>query len=340
MKKITAAIISMLIALSCAFPAFAASAGDVQAKMDTAVKYGFDDYYESNAFSAYDAAAYLSYLKTESAGASRHSEAFINSVNTALDGGDFDICSLALFIQTFELLGEDTAKLEKLFTAAQPGNGENPFSYFYAVKTAKALGNDALAKEICDYMIKNYYTLGAGTDFWGGWGTSADDLSAFLLALAFYKDDYKEYVDDAATLLEGFNSATGYGYDGEGNTDSTAMALAAYSALLNKQAADKAYNALAKFYDGETGGFSGEWDPFLSTRNAIFGLQYYLPLADEEQTEEPETKPADKENEKDEAKPEDKKDSGVKSPATGAPGLTIAITLCATAAVILKKKSK
>lgn len=354
MKKFISAATAMLLALSCAFSAFAATKADVKEKISAAVKYGFGDYYEENAFSADDAASYLTYLKSGNKGAQGHGEAFAASVSSAVEEGKTDVCNLALFIQCFELLGKDTADLEALLKQASVSEADNVFAYFYAVQAAKEFGLNDLAKSICETLINEYYTLGEGTDFWGGWGTSADDLSAFLLALAPYKDDYKEYVADAP-LLEKFKFEKGYsgGYD-EGNTDSTAYALAAYSALGNKEAADDAYKLLLGFYDNETGGFSGEWDPFLSTRNAVFGLEYYLPLADEKPAEEPTTKPnestdedksgeestASSESSEAEVKVENKNDS-LKSPATGAGSAGIMLAMCALgAAALIGKKSK
>lgn len=344
MKKIISSLVAMLLVLSCTFSAFAAQATDVRAKMDTAVKYSFDDYYEENGFEAYDAAAYLKYLKTGSKNALKYGDAFASSVDYAIEEGISDICNLAVFIQAFDILGKDTTDLSTIFKAAKPNKEDNPFSYFYAVETAKSLGDDALAKEICDFMIENYYILGEGTDFWGGWGTSADDLSAFILALAYYQNDYAKYVNDAVTILETFNSETGYGYGGAGNADSTAYALAAYSAILNKDMADKAYDKLVKFYNAETGGFNGEWDELLSTRNAIFGLQYYLPIADVEAPEEEATTkpPVTEEKEETTTKPaEDKReDTSKKSPATGVNAMGAAVALGALSIAVLAAKKR
>ncbi len=66
--------------------------------------------------------------------------------------------------------------------------------------------------------------MGAGTDFWGGWGTSADDLSVFIITLSTYYEEYTAYIEDALTLLKAYNTDAGYDNYGA-NANSTALAL-------------------------------------------------------------------------------------------------------------------
>lgn len=341
MKKFASVIVAMLFVFSFAFSAFAAEKSDVEAKIESSVKYGYSGCFDEHGISVYDSSSYLAYLKSGDENALDYKDEYIKSVQELLveDETAFDdICTLALVIQVYDLLGEESSSFAEKFEALKAGKGENPFTYSYAVETAKALGKDELAKSICDYMIENYYTLGVGTDFWGGWGTSADDLSVFILALSNYGEDYAEYIEDAVNLLETFACETGYGYGGAGNADSTAFALAAYSSIGNKKMADKAYTSLLSFFNEETGGFDGEWDSELSTRNAVFGLEYYLEIADENGAEKPESKPpVDKED----TKPNGSENDGAeKSPATGGTSLGIAASLAAASAAIIAVKKK
>ena len=105
--------------------------------------------------------------------------------------------------------------------------------YLYRLVTEACAIVDA-PQSFVQSVIKNLtdlYKMGEGPDFWGGYGASADDLGAFLTALAPYADDYKTYIDDAVELLEKNVSDAGYTSWGSANADSTAMALMAYSAL-------------------------------------------------------------------------------------------------------------
>lgn len=128
-------------------------------------------------------------------------------------------------------------------------------------------------------VIKNLtdlYKMGEGPDFWGGYGASADDLGAFLTALAPYADDYKTYIDDAVKLLEKNVSDAGYTSWGSANADSTAMALMAYSALDDQEKADKAYDLLCKFESKTTGVFTYDGEEnSLATKDALTALGYY-----------------------------------------------------------------
>lgn len=273
MKKFTASILAIIIVLSCSITAFAGGRDDVDSKINTAVNFAFEDNYGKDGYDASEAKYLLLHAKSGK-DVTAYKKQFMQDVQPA-DGAD--ICTLGIYIQLLTAMGEDTAEAAKRFKETSPeNNGGNPFAYFYATEAAKALGEDEFGKSICDYITSTYYGFGEGTDFWGGNGCSPDDLSAFILALAPYKADYKEYIDDAFSLLETYNSDTGYGYAGEGNADSTAMALAAYSAVGNKKLADKAYEKLSSFYNAATGGFTSDFDEYYATADAVFGMEYYV----------------------------------------------------------------
>ncbi len=148
----------------------------------------------------------------------------------------------------------------------------------YAADIAFLFDYEALGKQLCDTMVSKY-TMGAGTDFWGGWGTSADDLSVFIITLSNYYDKYTAYIEDALTLLKAYNTDAGYDNYGA-NANSTALALSAYASVDDEKSAEDAYNKLMLFYNKETGGFNSNYDDVLATKDAIFGLSYYWLLAD------------------------------------------------------------
>lgn len=150
--------------------------------------------------------------------------------------------------------------------------------YLYRLVTEACAIVDA-PQSFVQSVIKNLtdlYKMGEGPDFWGGYGASADDLGAFLTALAPYADDYKTYIDDAVELLEKNVSDAGYTSWGSANADSTAMALMAYSALDDQEKADKAYDLLCKFESKTTGVFTYDGEEnSLATKDALTALGYY-----------------------------------------------------------------
>ncbi len=352
MKRILAALLTVTLVISASVTAFGATKSDVKEKIQTAAAYALDECYGKDGYTVENSKYYLMYIKAGGS-SDEYASGYLETVKAALgDGSLAGIGTLGRTLKIMSFLGVDPRDFEGVdlataFEATDVTENEyTPYSYLDGVEAAKALGLDDYGKKLCDQML-TYYKMGEGTDFWGGYGTSPDDLSVFVLTLAPYADDYKEYIADALALIEGYNSDAGYTSYGEANADSTAYVLAAYSALSDKAAADAAYDKLMLFYDDETGGFTGSWDDYYATADALFGLEYYAETADADEPEQPETKP-DTETptqqttqkpaeEKPAAKPADKDEN--KSPDTGASGgaaliaaaALTALALCATA---------
>lgn len=207
--------------------------------------------------------------------------------------------------------------------------------YLYRLVTEACAIVDA-PQSFVQSVIKNLtdlYKMGEGPDFWGGYGASADDLGAFLTALAPYADDYKTYIDDAVELLEKNVSDAGYTSWGSANADSTAMALMAYSALDDQEKADKAYDLLCKFESKTTGVFTYDGEEnSLATKDALTALGYYTDHLIGRIVIDPD----------DPTEPTTKKSTSKKSPATGnnaAAAGVMAIT-AAGACLLLAKKRK
>ena len=280
MKKILAALLSFVLVMSASITAFGATTSDVDKTLESSVKFVYGD---KEAFDVSESKDYYLYLMAGEYD-EKLEESYFNSVKKALDGGQkFDIGTLGLIISNFIMSLEDPTDFEgynllELFEKTELSENDNMYTYMYAADVALFLEDQALSKQICNAMISKY-TMGKGTDFWGGWGTSADDLSVFILTLSTFEDEYKNYIDDALTLLKGYNTEAGYDNYGA-NANSTALALAAYVSVLDEESAEDAYNKLMLFYNKETGSFTSNYDDVLATKDAIFGLSYYWLIAD------------------------------------------------------------
>lgn len=355
MRKFLAVLLSVMLVMSASITVFGATTADVDKILEASVKFAYGD---MKAFDVSESKDYYLYL---SAGEydEKLQESYFNSVKNSLDGGGrFDIGTLGLIISNFIMSSEDPTDFEgydllELFEKTQLGENDNLYTYMYAADIAFLFDFEDLGKQLCD-TIASKYIMGEGTDFWGGWGTSADDLSVFILTLCNYYDDYKEYVDDAASLLKAYNTDAGYDNYGA-NANSTALALAAYVALDDEKSANDAYSKLMLFYNEETGSFNSNYDDVLATKDAVFGLSCYRLLADfgEDDNNYPSTG-TDKEekptsatvNIKDKNDKENASSSGtannVKSPATGAQTSVIiaSFAMLASGCAMLAAKKK
>lgn len=293
MKKVLAVLLAMMLVMSASITAFGADFEDVLEKIDSGIAYAFDGNYGKNGYDVSASKNFNIYVKSF-ADTDKYAAAYTASVKEALDNGTCTGGTLALVIQNLMYLGEEVENFEgynlvKLFTETDvTAYASNAYYYTYAIETAYLLGEDAYAKKLCDQYL-TYYTMGTGTDFWSGYGTSPDDLGMFIIGIGQYAEDYEAYLDDALKLLDTYYTADGYTNYGTANADSTALALAAYSIAGDKEKADQAYDLLQKFYDETTGGYKADYDPYYATADAVFGMEYYLLLSDFNLEEEPET---------------------------------------------------
>lgn len=322
MRKFLAVLLAVMLVMTASITAFGATKSDVEDKLAPAVDFALDGNYGKNGYTVDNAKYFLMYLKAGE-DAAKYEDKYLASVKKALDGGKLTgVTALGLTLEIMDILGVNAKSFEgydvvKMFKAADISDcAGSPYNYVYATEAAAAYGLDDFGKEICNYVIDNYYELGVGTDFWGGFGTSADDLSMFILTLAPYADYFAQYIDNAFMLIKAYacdkGYASAYGAADEADTDSTALVLAAQSAMDNKRAADKTVIKLAEFYNEATGGFTGAYDDYVATADVIFALGYYLPIADPDP--EPETT-----TEATTAEPETEPETTTKAPATEAP---------------------
>ena len=347
MKKVLATLLTFVLVMSASITAFGATKNDVDKTLESSLKFAYGD---KTSFDVSESKDYYLYL---CAGGQdeKIKESYFNAVKKALDGGEkFDIGTLALIISNMKLSNENPTdfkgyNLVDLFGKTELGESDNVYTYMYASDIAHSFGFEALEKQLCDAMVSKY-TKGEGTDFWGGWGTSADDLSVFITTLSVCYDDYKAYIEDAVSLLKNCNTEAGYDNYGA-NANSTAMALAAYVSIDEKDLADDAYNKLMLFYNKETGGFNSNYDDVLATKDAIFGLSKYRSTADFDDAstgkdeEEKPTNPIVDSNDTTSVKTENEPQASVKSPATGAGTAAFAVfTMLAAGGMMVVSKKK
>lgn len=350
MKKVLAALLAVMLVMTTSITAFGADFDDVAQRMESGAFYAFDDTYGLSGFDVSASKDFNIYVKSFS-DTDKYAGIYISSVKEALGNGTCTDGILALVIENFLYLDEDVEdfygyNLVKLFTDTDvTAYASNAYYYTYAIETASILGEDDYAKKLCDQYL-TYYTMGTGTDFWSGYGTSPDDLAMFVIGIGQYAEDYKDYVDDALKLLETYYTADGYSNYGA-NADSTALALAAYSVVGNKEKADQVYDLLQKFYDESTGGYKSDYDPHYATADAVYGMEHYLPLSDLNMDfpDDPEVteKTEKSENSVSTTKADESKNSAKKSPKTGSSSVfafSAAAIFTAGAAIALSKKRK
>jgi LPXTG-motif cell wall-anchored protein len=342
MKKVLAMLLAAMLVISTSITAFGADFEDVMNRIETATKYAYGNVDSFDVSSSKDFNIYVKSFEDSE----KYEKAYKASVKAALDEGTLTSGNLALAVENLAIIGEDVENFEgynllKLFTSTDvSAYADNKYYYTYAINAASLLGEDDYAKKLCDQFV-TYYTMGTGTDFWGGYGTSADDLAMFIIGVGEYAQDYQDYIDDALKLLETYYTSEGYDNYGA-NADSTALALAAYSVLEDKEKADEVYQLLEKFYDETTGGYKGAYDSYYSTASAVYGLEYYLYLSDfnfdiEEDTTEAETTTSATKNEESTTK----KNTSKTSPNTGSTSLLAtgsAIALAGALILVAKRR--
>lgn len=166
-------------------------------------------------------------------------------------------------------------------------NVSNPYFYRCIVEACKAIGNDELAKTLIDQMSKSY-KVGSGLD---NWGYSCDNTSVYVATVAPYKAYYQTNYNDALKLIAGYKKNKGYCYQTtfEGNANSTAMALMAYSAAGDFDKAYEAYQLLKNFESDKNNGvfMAADWktgamtENQLATADALRALSYFDDACDQ-----------------------------------------------------------
>lgn len=343
MKKISAMLLAMILVMSVSMTVFGATKSDTDKKVSTSLAYISAEWENDPTVDENLKDFYI--FTCTNADMSKYKNSFAESVKTAVSDNTLTADSAVLAVGALANLGYNVTdfngtNLVDLLKSFGADGFSTPFSLVYGITLADKLGENEL-KNVYAEKLAGCYEIGKGTDFWGGWGTSADDLGTLIIGLSYVKTDYEEIISDAVSLLETYYTADGYTNYGA-NADSTALALGAYSALGDKEKADSVYDMLIdKFYDKETGGFKAEYDPYYATSDAVYGISFYRMIADEDKNTPP-TEPT--------AKPETTaakaaqqtadKNTSKKSPATGASitAAGLAFVLSAVAVSVSRKR--
>lgn len=297
MKKLISVTVAICIAITSLFTGIYAMAdnkvtsADVKEKIEQAAAYVTSD--ETTSYTLSNARNFVTIIDS-GADVSKYKDAFVASVKENLDANkavlsNYGSASPALYGATFKAF--DALNVDKtsfngynLVSSFEAINvsltNDNVYTYGYAIDAAKALGNEALALTLCDKLVSNY-TMGSGLN---NWGFSCDNNGFFVLQLAPYYNEYKEYIDDALSLIANYKKENGYysdeQYVTDANADSTAAALAAYSAVGDMDKAKEAYDFLCAFESKDT---PGEYTNSFGSYDALIGFEnYYKALKAEE----------------------------------------------------------
>lgn len=297
MKKLISVTVAICIAITSLFTGIYAMAdnkvtsADVKEKIEQAAAYVTSD--ETTSYTLSNARNFVTIIDS-GADVSKYKDAFVASVKENLDANkavlsNYGSASPALYgatFKAFDALNVDKTSfngynLVSSFEAIDVSlTSDNVYTYGYAINAAKALGNEALALTLCDKLVSNY-TMGSGLN---NWGFSCDNNGFFVLQLAPYYNEYKEYIDDALSLIANYKKENGYysdeQYVPDANADSTAAALAAYSAVGDMDKAKEAYDFLCAFESKDT---PGEYTNSFGSYDALIGFEnYYKALKAEE----------------------------------------------------------
>ncbi|MGN1122910.1 MAG: fibronectin type III domain-containing protein [Eubacterium sp.] len=264
------------------------------------------DYYvkEDSTFTEQNAGDFLVALNSGK-DMSAYKDAFSSSVKANLDTNKGKLISTYTGKESAALYGAVILSLDKLgldatafqgynivssFSAMDlSSNEDNPYLYRLALEGAELAKLDSsFIKAITNSLVNNYYTFGKGMDYYG---YSCDNNCQFVIALAPYYDTYKSMIDDALSQIEACKVKEGYFYNSEYGTDansnSTALALAAYSAVNDTEKALEAYNALCTFEAQDAGSYKymltdTEASEY-STKDALFALECFEKLTSDTQ---------------------------------------------------------
>lgn len=297
MKKLISVTVAICIAITSLFTGIYAMAdnkvtsADVKEKIEQAAAYVTSD--ETTSYTLSNARNFVTIIDS-GADVSKYKDAFVASVKENLDANkavlsNYGSASPALYgatFKAFDALNVDKTSfngynLVSSFEAIDVSlTSDNVYTYGYAIDAAKALGNEALALTLCDKLVSNY-TMDSGLN---NWGFSCDNNGFFVLQLAPYYNEYKEYIDDALSLIANYKKENGYysdeQYVPDANADSTAAALAAYSAVGDMDKAKEAYDFLCAFESKDT---PGEYTNSFGSYDALIGFEnYYKALKAEE----------------------------------------------------------
>lgn len=290
MKKVISLLLSLIVLVSAVFPltAFAETQKEAlerQVKEDIAGQVDFLNITPS-LNTAVDAYTLLraDQSKKDIFLAELNQNLTDNSGKIVVNGRQ-DAVVYACVINILTLLGENAesyngVNIKSDFENLTDKTVSSPYYYRTVTEACKNIGNTTLGHYFVDELISGYYTLGQGMDYYG---FSCDNTSAFLSALAPFKQDYASYVDDAKGVIAGFTTAEGCFYDSvytDISPDSTAMAMLAYASIGEHKTAKTLYDCLMDAFESDVHngvilayGFENAY----TTKEALTALTYFEP---------------------------------------------------------------
>ena len=284
MKRILAVLLAVTLVMSASVTAFGANIKDVEAVQKSAAEY-IAKQYEESGFTV-NGSRYFEHVINAGVDVSGYVDGYFENALSALEGAQSSMDNAVQIISVCNALGEYPEGFDKEDAVALLSESNpviySPYNYVPAIRLCISFG---LTQKAADYAeaLAATYVEDKGPNFWGSedW-ISGDDVATFILALAPVADKYETLIDNALEVLETYYSEDGYinTYTGA-NTDTTALALAAYCAVDNKDKADEIYETLIKnFYDSEAGCFKADYDEVYATADALTGIEEYLSYAD------------------------------------------------------------
>ncbi len=164
-----------------------------------------------------------------------------------------------------------------------------PHQYHYEYAIAEA--ESTRAKALIDDFTAKHYSMGNGME---NWGYSCDNTCKFLIAIAPYAEDYKQYVDDAKAVIKTFLLEKGAYCDpiwnSTANADSTALSMAAFASVGDLDTAFSYYRLLIENYESNnTGVFTldGEENSYATT-DGLYALTRFRDAVNKAGYDEPE----------------------------------------------------
>ena len=164
-----------------------------------------------------------------------------------------------------------------------------PHQYHYEYAIAEA--EPSRAKALIDDFTAKHYSMGNGME---NWGYSCDNTCKFLIAIAPYAEDYKQYVDDAKAVIKTFLLEKGAYCDpiwnSTANADSTALSMAAFASVGDVDTAFNYYRLLIENYESNnTGVFTldGEENRYATT-DGLYALTRFRDAVNKAGYDEPE----------------------------------------------------
>lgn len=239
----------------------------------------------SDRYTLDNAADFLLYLKSGVV-TDTQKKYFIKSVNEnfeanngrLIDSNGESLGTYGAVIQAYEIMHLDTGKIREAFEKMDPNSYCNPYYYRLAIECA----SEDYAKQICKAFIDQYYKLGEGMDYWG---FGCDNTAYFLTAIAKYKDDFSEYVEDAKKLLKTYSTEQGAFFNSMYGTqacaDSTAASMMAFASIGESEEAFGYYKKLTENFESSKGIFkyTTEINDY-STKGALLALEYFVASVD------------------------------------------------------------